>query len=113
MNSPTYKAMVTVEIPVELTAEQAARLDRFKNRLYDFHTDKIDTFAPLVPVLTISIPPYRVIPNISIEKHQAANGINQEPVCAMSQVIADDVARQIQRAVTDAVRASIRMELTK
>lgn len=113
MNKPTYKAIVTVEVPVEVTAEQATRLNRVSNRLYDVYDEKADPDAPLVPVLDICVPPYRVIPKISIEKHQAQNSINQEPVTMLSGAVADTIARQIQQAVTDAVRASIKMELQK
>jgi len=117
MNSPTYQAMVTVTIPVQVTAEQAARLDWCRNRLYDFNTDKIDRFAPVVPIVDISMAPYRVVPEISISIAEAKNSINQEPICMVSEHIAkhisNEVARQIQRAVTDAVRTSIKMELQK
>lgn len=109
-NQPQIQASVTVTIPVDVTPEFARRINPWTNavRMPVEHPSAYDL---TVPVLSVSVPPLRVMPRIDILGKEA--NLNPDYVRDVARATAHSVAEQLAPAIAEAIFASIKIAMNE
>lgn len=109
-NQPQIQASVTVTIPVDVTPEFARRISPWTNDIL-MPESKPSAYDFTVPVLSVSVPPYKVMPRIDILGKEA--NFNPDYVRDVARATAHSVAEQLAPAIAQAIFASIKIAMNE